>query len=63
MLTLETERLFLRDFNMKDWDTLNAIVSDSEVTHYVDIQVVLVSMNLNYLLLLKGFRGILRRYV
>ncbi len=35
MLTLETERLFLRDFSIKDWDALNAIISDPEVTHYM----------------------------
>lgn len=35
MLTLETERLFLRGFNMKDWDALNAIISDSEVTRFM----------------------------
>lgn len=35
MLTLETERLFLRDFSMKDWDALNAILSDPEVTRFM----------------------------
>lgn len=35
MLTLETERLFLRDFSMKDWDALNAIISDPEVTRFM----------------------------
>jgi len=35
MLTLETERLILRSFNMKDWDALHAIVSDPEVTRFM----------------------------
>ncbi len=35
MLTLETERLFLRDFSIKDWDALNAILSDQEVTRFM----------------------------
>jgi len=35
MLSLETERLFLRDFSMKDWDALNAIISDPEVTRFM----------------------------
>lgn len=35
MLTLETERLFLRDFNTKDWDALNAITSDPQVTRFM----------------------------
>jgi len=35
MLTLETERLFLRGFNLKDWDALNAIISDPEVTRFM----------------------------
>jgi ribosomal-protein-alanine N-acetyltransferase len=32
---LETERLILRDFDVKDWDVLNAIVSDPEVTRFM----------------------------
>ena len=35
MLPLETKRLFLRDFSVKDWDALNAIVSDPEVTRFM----------------------------
>jgi ribosomal-protein-alanine N-acetyltransferase len=35
MLTLETERLSLRGFSMKDWDALNAIISDPEVTRFM----------------------------
>ena len=35
MLTLETERLILRDFLRQDWDTLNAILSDPQVTRFM----------------------------
>jgi RimJ/RimL family protein N-acetyltransferase len=35
MPTLETERLILRDFNVKDWGALNTIVSDPEVTRFM----------------------------
>jgi RimJ/RimL family protein N-acetyltransferase len=35
MHTLETERLILRDFALTDWDTLNAMLSDSLVTQYM----------------------------
>lgn len=35
MLTLETERLVLRDFAMADWDALSTILSDPLVTHYM----------------------------
>lgn len=35
MLTLETERLILRDFLLEDWDALNAILSDPQVTHFM----------------------------
>jgi [ribosomal protein S5]-alanine N-acetyltransferase len=35
MLSLETERLILRDFLMEDWDALNAILSDPEVTRFM----------------------------
>lgn len=35
MLTLETERLLLRDFSILDWDALNAIISDPEVTRFM----------------------------
>lgn len=35
MLTLETERLLLRDFSLEDWEAINAIVSDPEVTRYM----------------------------
>ncbi|HKS69208.1 MAG TPA: GNAT family N-acetyltransferase [Ktedonobacterales bacterium] len=35
MATLETERLFLRDFAMSDWEVLNAIVSDPAVTRFM----------------------------
>lgn len=35
MLTLETKRLVLRDFNMNDWDALNSIISDPEVTSFM----------------------------
>jgi hypothetical protein len=27
--------VFLRDFNMKDWDALNAIISDPKVTRFM----------------------------
>ncbi len=35
MLTLETDRLILRDFLRQDWDTLNAILSDPQVTRFM----------------------------
>jgi RimJ/RimL family protein N-acetyltransferase len=35
MLTLETERLILRDFLLEDWDALNAILSDPQVTRFM----------------------------
>lgn len=35
MLTLETERLVLRDFVLADWDVLNTILSDPLVTRYM----------------------------
>jgi RimJ/RimL family protein N-acetyltransferase len=35
MLTLETERLILRGFITEDWEALNAIVSDPEVTRFM----------------------------
>lgn len=35
MLTLETERLILRDFGPTDWDALHAIISDPEVTRFM----------------------------
>ncbi|GHO62443.1 acetyltransferase [Ktedonobacter sp. SOSP1-52] len=35
MFTLETERLLLRDFTLEDWEAINAIVSDPEVTRYM----------------------------
>ena len=35
MLTLETERLVLRDFVLADWDALNTILSDPLVTRYM----------------------------
>ena len=35
MLTLETERLILRDFLRQDWDALNAILSDPQVTRFM----------------------------
>ncbi len=34
MLTLETERLILRDFLRQDWEALNAILSDPQVTRF-----------------------------
>lgn len=34
MARLETDRLILRDFDMSDWDALNAIVSDPAITRY-----------------------------
>ena len=35
MPTLETERLFLRNFSIEDWDALIAIISDPEVTRFM----------------------------
>jgi [ribosomal protein S5]-alanine N-acetyltransferase len=35
MITLETERLLLRDFVPSDWEAINAIVSDPEVTRHM----------------------------
>src|SRR5487761_2074365 len=35
MATLETERLILRDFVSSDWDMLNAIVSDPDITRHM----------------------------
>jgi [ribosomal protein S5]-alanine N-acetyltransferase len=35
MLTLETERLILRDFVLSDWDALNAFLSDPAVTRFM----------------------------
>ncbi|GHO56763.1 hypothetical protein KSB_52380 [Ktedonobacter robiniae] len=35
MFTLETERLLLRGFTLEDWEAINAIVSDPEVTRYM----------------------------
>lgn len=35
MTTLETERLVLRDFVITDWDTLNTMLSDPQVTQYM----------------------------
>ncbi len=35
MLSLETERLILRDFLPEDWDAVNAILSDPEVTYFM----------------------------
>jgi ribosomal-protein-alanine N-acetyltransferase len=35
MLTLETERLILRDFLRQDWEALNAILSDPQVTRFM----------------------------
>lgn len=35
MATVETKRLTLRDFAMSDWEVLNAIVSDPDVTRYM----------------------------
>lgn len=35
MLTLETERLILRDFVPSDWEALNAFLSDPSVTRYM----------------------------
>lgn len=34
MRTLSTPRLFLRDFSLEDWDALDAVLSDPEVTRY-----------------------------
>ena len=34
MLTLETNRLILRDCTLIDWDAINAIVTDPEVARY-----------------------------
>lgn len=35
MPTLETERLILRDFVLSDWEALNALLSDPDVTRYM----------------------------
>ena len=35
MPIIETERLILRDFALTDWDGLNAILSDPDVTHFM----------------------------
>ena len=35
MPTLETERLLLRDFALTDWEALNAILSDPQVTRFM----------------------------
>lgn len=35
MTAVETERLILRDFTLSDWDVLNAIVSDPDITHHM----------------------------
>ena len=35
MLTLETDRLLLGDFAPADWDAINAVLSDREVTRYM----------------------------
>ncbi len=35
MATIETERLILRDFSMDDWDALNSIIADPEVTRFM----------------------------
>jgi ribosomal-protein-alanine N-acetyltransferase len=35
MAIVETARLILRDFAMSDWEALNAIVSDPDVTRYM----------------------------
>jgi ribosomal-protein-alanine N-acetyltransferase len=35
MATVDTERLILRDFAVSDWEALNAIVSDPDVTRYM----------------------------
>jgi len=35
MATIETERLLLRDFAPRDWEALDAIVSDPAVTRYM----------------------------
>jgi RimJ/RimL family protein N-acetyltransferase len=35
MPALETERLILRDFVLSDWEALNALLSDPDVTRYM----------------------------